>query len=76
MTRRSIENLQYFVLAALILGQCVVGESFYIGQIIYLIANALSVFRSFALRRPTSDKVKDVACLAITIGLILFKIFA
>ena len=76
MTRRTIENLQYLVLMAIILAQCVVGEAFYIGQGIYLVANTISVFRSFALRRPTSDKVKDVACLAITIGLILFKIFA
>lgn len=73
--RKTIENLQYIVLALLILGQCLVGSNFFTGQIIYLIANLISVSRSFLLHRPISDKVKDTCCLAITAGLILIKIF-
>jgi hypothetical protein len=55
-------------------GQCVVGESFFIGQGIYFIANLISVIRTFVLRRPISDKVKDIAMLGITTGLIIMKI--
>lgn len=75
MEKRAIENLQYFTLIGLILAQSVVGSNFYIGQTIYLIANSVATFRSFALNRPTADKIKDCACLGITIGLILFKYF-
>lgn len=60
----------YFVLAALILGQMTVGISFFVGQGLYLAANAVSVARDFALDRPASDKVKNVCMLTITIGLI------
>ena len=74
MKRRKIEDLQYFVLIMLILGQCTVGENFYLGQCIYLVANIVSVFRSFVLQRPNADKVKDVCCMAITIGLIVFNL--
>lgn len=69
-------NLQYVVLILLIIGQCTVGVNFYIGQIIYLIANAISVSRCFLLNRPTPDKIKDCSCLGITVGLIIFKIFS
>lgn len=75
MERKAIENLQYITLIGLICAQCVVGSNFYIGQGIYLIANIVSVFRSFALDRPIADKVKDCACLGITAGLIFFRYF-
>lgn len=70
------ESLQYVVLILLIVGQCTVGSWFYFGQGIYLIANLISTLRCFILGRPNADKVKDSACLAITIGLILIKTFA
>lgn len=73
--REFIENLQYVVLVALIVGQCTVGANFYLGQAVYLFANTVAVFRSFKLRRPAADKVKDCTCLAITVGLILFNLF-
>lgn len=73
--REFIENLQYVVLVALIVGQCTVGANFYLGQCVYLFANIVAVFRCFKLHRPAADKVKDAACLAITIGLIIFNLF-
>lgn len=76
MNRRTVENLQYVTLVLLVLGQCTVGSIFYLGQGIYLAANLISVFRSFVLNRPTSDKVKDTTCFAITLGLIIVKTFA
>ena len=67
-------QLQYFVLIGLICGQCTVGENFIIGQLIYLGTNVLSVARSFILKRPASDKVKDICCFGITLGLILIRL--
>lgn len=72
---KAIENLQYLILVLLIIGQCVVGQSFFIGQGVYFIANLLLVIRTFYLRRPISDKVKDVSMLGITTGIILIRIF-
>lgn len=68
-------NLQYLVLVGLLVGQSVVGVNFYIGQFIYLAVNGISCVRNFVLHRPTPDKVKDFACLGVTIGLILFNYF-
>ena len=73
-TMKVMENLQFFVLALLIVGQCVVGEAFFIGQGIYFVANLISVIRTFVLKRPVADKIKDVAMLGITAGLIVAKI--
>lgn len=69
------ENLQYVVLAGVIIGQCVVGTNFYLGQFIYLICNLISFVRDFVLDRPNADRIKDCACTAITLGLILFNYF-
>lgn len=73
MKAKVFENLQYVVLAGLIIAQCVIGGNFYLGQFIYLVVNALSILRSFALERPMSDKVKDISCFAITFGIIAFS---
>lgn len=69
------ENLQYLVLAGLILAQCIVGQNFYLGQFIYLACNVLSLVRAFALQRCAAEKVKETCCGAITLGLILFNFF-
>ena len=68
------ENLQFAVLAGLIIAQCVVGSNFYFGQGCYLACNVISVTRNFVLGRSIADKVKDCACLGITVSLILLKI--
>ena len=72
--RKFWENIQYVVLVGLIIAQCVVGKSFYLGQGIYLIVNLIATLRSFILHRPNSDKTKDACCLAITVGIILFSL--
>lgn len=64
------EVLNYLVLMLLIVGQCVVGANWIIGQFIYLAANLISVSRCWVLKRPVADKVKDCSCTAITSGLI------
>ena len=74
MKIKIFENMQYLVLAGLIIAQCVIGKWYLIGQTIYLFCNVISVIRDYVLKRPTADKVKDYACTAITIGLILIAL--
>ncbi len=68
------KELNYLVLIALIVGQCVVKADFLIGQFVYLFANVLSFSRCFILNRPLADKIKDGCCLGITCGLIIMVI--
>jgi len=75
MKNKIFENLQYITLVSLIVAQCVVSSNFYLGQSIYLMANLLATIRNFTLGRPAADKVKDLSCLGITLGLILFNYF-
>lgn len=75
MKNKIFENLQYITLISLIVGQSIVGQNFYAGQIIYLIANLIAVIRNFVLGRPIPDKIKDCACLGVTISLILLEYF-
>jgi hypothetical protein len=58
--KRIIENTQYIVLILLIIAQCVIGSWFLLGQGLYLIANLISVARSFCLKRPPLIKLKIV----------------
>ena len=68
------ENMNYIVLMGLIIGQCVIGKWYLLGQCVYLMCNVISVSRSIILKRPKADKIKDFSCTAITIGLILLKV--
>jgi hypothetical protein len=68
------ENLNYVVLMGLITGQCIIGKWYLLGQCVYLLCNMISVTRSFVLKRPKADKIKDCSCTAITIGLILLAL--
>lgn len=68
--QKFFENIYYVVIALLILAQCVIGPNYLLGQGMYLGANIISLVRCYALDRPASDKVKDYACTAITLGLI------
>jgi hypothetical protein len=76
MTNKRIflENSMYAVLGILVIAQCVVGESFYLGQGLFLLGNIVKTIRTFALRRPKAEKVTDIAFTAITIGIILIRL--
>ena len=74
MKEKIFENLCYVVLVGLIVAQCVIGKWYLVGQGLYLLCNAIQVTRDFVLQRAVADKVKDIACTAITIGLILIAI--
>lgn len=60
----------YIVLAIIIVAQCIIRVSYVGGQALYLAANILAVVRCFVLKRQRADKVKDISCTAITIGLL------
>lgn len=75
MRRNILINLTYVVIVFTIIGQCVVGGSFYFGQGAFLVANTVNVFRDFALNRPAADKIKNVTFWAITVGIIFFNYF-
>ena len=66
----------YIVLALLIIAQCVIRVSYAGGQFLYLAANILALARCFILRRQRADKVKDISCTAITIGLLAMYFLA
>lgn len=68
--KKFFENLNYIVLMLLIIGQCTIGANWVVGQCVYLGANLISVSRCWILKRPAADKIKDCACLAITLGLL------
>ena len=68
--KKFFENLNYIVLMLLIIGQCAIGANWVVGQCVYLTANVISVSRCWMLKRPAADKIKDCACLAITLGLL------
>ena len=74
MKERIFENLGYIGLIGLIVAQCVIGKWYLVGQGIYLFCNLIFLSRSFILKRPRADKVKDTSCTAITIGLIILAL--
>lgn len=69
------EWIGYINLFLCIVGQIAIGWFYLFAQIIYLIANGISVARSFILKRPAADKTKDIAFFAITLTLIIIRIF-
>lgn len=75
MKKRILVDLAYVSIVFTVLGQCIVGGSFYIGQVGFLIANTVNIVRDFALKRPAADKIKNVTFWAITVGIIFFNYF-
>lgn len=63
---------QYLNLTLTIVGQILVGSTYLLGQMMWLIANLIAVARDVILRRPAADVVRDVAMTALTAGLIGF----
>jgi len=69
------EVIGYVSLALCIFGQVAVGYVYMVAQVAYLIANTWAVIRSFKLDQPRADKVRNIVFLAITVALIVIKIF-
>ena len=69
------ELIGYINLALCIVGQITVGKFYLFAQVAYLVANGIGVARSFILKRPIADKMKDIVFFAITVALIILRIF-
>ncbi len=69
------EVIGYTSLALCIFGQIAVGYVYMVAQGAYLVANSASTVRSFVLDLPRADKVRNVVFLAITVALIIIRIF-
>lgn len=67
------ENAQYIVLLGIMLGQAVCAIDLIVGQYVFLVVNIIGIFRVFILERPLADKVKDVACLGLTLTILAVK---
>lgn len=74
MKEKVFENLGYVGLVGLIVAQCIIGKWYIAGQATYLFCNLIFLSRSFILKRPHADKIKDCSCTAITVGLILLAL--
>lgn len=61
----------YGCLALLVVGNITVGKYYLFAQILFLIANGFQTVRSFALKQPGADKVRNVIFTGITIALII-----
>jgi hypothetical protein len=72
-TKNWKENLQYLILLLIILGQSISAVSVLGGQMSYLVANGVGIYHVFALKRPRADKVKNVACLGVTLTILVVK---
>ena len=64
------ECVGYISLALCIFGQIAVGYMYIPAQIVYLVANIMSLVRSASIKLPKANIVKDVVFTAITAGLI------
>ena len=69
------ENAQYAVLFLTIVGQVLIGVSYFLGQSTWLLANAITVTRNIKLDRPKADKVQGWFMFALTFGLIAANTF-
>ena len=67
-------DVLYIAMFMTVLGQCVVGNIFYVGQGLFLIANIIYLVRDFKLCRPKADKIKNTLFTAITVGIILMQL--
>ena len=69
------EIIGYTSLALCIFAQITVGYVYMVAQGAYLVANSATTVRSFVLGLPRADKVRNIVFLAITIALIVIRIF-
>ena len=69
------EIIGYISLALCIFAQIAVGYVYMVAQMAYFVANSATTIRSFVLDLPRADKVRNIVFLAITVALIVIRIF-
>ena len=75
MSNRLWENIAYINIGLCLIANITVGYFYMFAQILYLLCNLTNVFRNIFLKRPTADKIRDIAFLGVTIGLIILRFF-
>lgn len=74
MKKFIIENVLYISIALALVAQVVIGGDYLLGQGLFLIANAINITRTFLMKRPLADKVKDSCFFGVTLGLIILRL--
>lgn len=73
-TKVTWENLGYFILFGLIMGQIFIGHNFVIGESIYVITDIIIILRDFKLKRPKSDIIKNGVLTLLASGALVTNI--
>ena len=68
------DKMGYLTFAGLCLGQFFIGGNFIIGEVCYIVTDFIIVVRDFVLKRPASDKIKNIGLTILGIGALLFNI--
>lgn len=74
MKKFVIENVLYISIALALVAQVVIGGDYLLGQGLFLVANAINITRTFLMKRPLADKVKDSCFFGVTLGLIILRL--
>lgn len=61
------ESICYVQLGLIIIGQLIITKNPLLATVLFCVGNCIAVTRAIMLRRPTSDKIKDVTMLAISV---------
>ena len=69
------EMVGYLTIVLAVIGQICVGRYYIWAQSAFLVGNVFSIARDYALKLPRANKVKDFTFAAITVGLILLRLF-
>lgn len=69
-----LENILYVSIALALVAQVVIGGDYLLGQGLFLVANTINIVRTFLMKRPLADKVKDSCFFGVTLGLIILRL--
>ena len=61
------ESICYVQLGLIIIGQLIITKNPLLATVLFCVGNCIAVTRAIMLHRPTSDKIKDVTMLAISV---------
>ena len=74
MKNTILENILYVSIALALVAQVVIGGDYLFGQGLFLVANTINIVRTFLMKRPLADKVKDSCFFGVTLGLIILRL--
>lgn len=66
-----LEIIGYISLAMCVVGNLTVGYFYAFAEWLFLISNTISTIRSFALKQPNADKIRNITFLGMTIALLI-----